>query len=90
MSVRFGEVLPWTSLGGVVALSTAVALAASALKHALALPPLGALLVTGCAYTALYVALLLRSGLLSSAEKAALSGLVRRAGHSAGLAAARA
>jgi O-antigen/teichoic acid export membrane protein len=72
-----GAVLPWGSLGGILGVSAAAALAALAVRALLAGPPLLVLLAEGAAYSVVYLALLLAAGLVRPEERVALGRWLR-------------
>lgn len=83
MGMGMAQVLPWRCLGSITAVAIVAAVAALMVKWQLALGPAPALVVTGFVYTVLYVGLLLRFRLLSTAERLALCGWMRKATHGA-------
>ena len=80
MGVRLGEVLPWRSLGAILAVAAAAAWAAIGVASLLEAPPLVELVVVGALYAAVYVALLHGLGVLTEEERLAVRGLLARWG----------
>lgn len=74
MRCSLGQFLPWANIAGILLTATAAMLPALLVKSTLALPPLPSLLATGTTYAAAYFGLLWIYGLLSDAEKFALTG----------------
>jgi O-antigen/teichoic acid export membrane protein len=82
---NMAQLLPWGSMGGILLAAAAAMLPAMLLKSVLELPPLPLLLVTGAVYAACYCGLVWMCGLLSDAEKSALTGWISgRAGRLSG------
>lgn len=78
MHCTLAQLLPWRNLGGILLAAAAAMAPALLLKSALELPPLPLMLATGAAYTAAYCGLVWIYGLLSDAEKFALTGWMTR------------
>jgi O-antigen/teichoic acid export membrane protein len=78
LQCSLAQLLPWRGLAGILLAAAAATAPALLVKSALELPPLPLLLATAATYGACYFGLLWSYGLLSEAEKFALSGWVLR------------
>lgn len=78
LGVNATDLLPWRSLGGLMAAAAFGALVVLAVKWQLHLSPLFTILVTGVAYTATYAGLVWRFDLLNESERLAIAGWVRK------------
>ena len=78
MGVSLSEVLPWRSLGVILAVSASSAVAALVVRHALDAPPLGELVAMGVVHTIAYASGLWLFGTLSPAERLAVRSWLAR------------
>jgi hypothetical protein len=79
------NLLPWRSLGALLAAAACGAVVVLAIKSQVHVPPLPLILATGTAYAATYSGLVWRFDLLNESERLAISGWVRRARIAIGL-----
>ena len=86
--LRIGAVdlLPWRSLGAVLAAAGCGALVVLGVKSQIHVPPLPLILATGVAFAATYCGLVWRFDLLNESERTAIAGWVRKARIAMGLA----
>jgi O-antigen/teichoic acid export membrane protein len=78
MNARFSQLLPWRSLGGIMAVTAAAGMVALFVKSELSLSTLPLLLATGVIFAVSYGALVFVFGLLSDSERLALMGWLQR------------
>jgi O-antigen/teichoic acid export membrane protein len=86
LGVGAADLLPWRSLGALLAAAVCGVVVVLAVKSQIHVSPLPAILITGSAYAAAYVGLVWRFNLLNESERLAIAGWVRRARIAAGLA----
>jgi O-antigen/teichoic acid export membrane protein len=79
------NLLPWRSLGALLAAAGCGALAATAVKSMIHVSPLPLILATGVAYAVTYVGLVWRFDLLNESERLAIAAWVRKARIAIGL-----
>jgi hypothetical protein len=80
------DLLPWRSLGAVLAAAACGALVVLAVKSQIHVAPLPTILATGAAFAATYGGLVWRFDLLNESERLAIAGWVRKARIATGLA----
>ena len=79
LDVGAARLLPWRSLGALLAAAACGALAAMAVKSLIHVSPLILILATGVAYAVTYVGLVWRFDLLNESERSAIAAWVRKA-----------
>jgi hypothetical protein len=80
------DLLPWRSLGAVLAAAACGALVVLGVKSQIHVSPLPLILATGVAFAATYCGLVWRFDLLNESERTAIAGWVRKARIAMGLA----
>ncbi len=78
MRVDFSALVPWPTLATILGVAVAASVAARMVEAAVDLSPLPALILTGFAYTATYLGLLLIFGLLTEQERLAVTSRLRQ------------
>jgi hypothetical protein len=79
------DLLPWRSLGALLAAAMCGVVSSLAIKSLIHVSPLPTILATGVAYTITYVGLVWRFNLLNESERLAIAGWVRRTRVATGL-----
>jgi hypothetical protein len=85
LGINAVNLLPWRSLGALLAAAACGAAVAMAVKSLIHVSPLPLILATGIAYAVTYVGLVWRFDLLNESERLAIAGWVRRARIATGL-----
>jgi hypothetical protein len=78
LGVGAADLLPWRSLGALLAAAVCGVVVVLAVKSQLHVAPLPAILITGSAYAATYIGIVWRFNLLNESERRAIAGWVRR------------
>jgi O-antigen/teichoic acid export membrane protein len=86
LGVSAADLLPWRSLGGLLAAVVCGVVVVLAVKSQLHVAPLPSILITGSAYAVTYIGIVWRFNLLNESERLAIAGWVRRARISTGMA----
>ena len=85
LGINAVNLLPWRSLGALLAAAACGAAVAMAVKSLIHVSPLPLILATGIAFAVTYVGLVWRFDLLNESERLAIAGWVRRARIATGL-----